>query len=468
MNMKYNNSKYKSRAQTMVEFALVLPILMLLVFGLLEVGRLVFVYISISSASREAVRYGSATGQNLDSTKLLYLDCEGIRAAARKVDYLNVISGITITYDHGPSGPAWDTSKFGSSTCDGTNTTLINDCEPGSKPLVCYTDRIKVEVTGNFTPIVNFIPLSSRPIISTNYHTLLGIVEIDSSTGTPFATRTLIPTITLLPTATSLTAPTATNTPTVGPSPTPGCIYTVDNPVISSDYTSISWTIQNGNAFALVIKSISVSWPAGSGVLESITIDSDIFNLNLLPPTQTILSISKPLDPGEHTFKFKFRNNPLSGLFQVSLGFSNDKCAVSQRALTVYPVTHSGTIPDAAPITLVTGGWTLVNHTDQNINIASIEVTFPCANKNDIIGINFANQNWFGAGYVSSCHGTIITPINMIIPPGPSIMYFTFDSKKTTAITGISAKVTLQCYGVGVTTTCQTVDSNNAAQITTP
>jgi Flp pilus assembly protein TadG len=46
----------------MVEFALALPLLLLLIFGILEVGRMVFTYSSVVNASREAVRYGSATG----------------------------------------------------------------------------------------------------------------------------------------------------------------------------------------------------------------------------------------------------------------------------------------------------------------------------------------------------------------------------------------------------------------------
>ena len=53
----------KSKAQALVEFAIVLPLLMLLLYGLLEAGRLLFLYSNVVTASRQAARYGSATGQ---------------------------------------------------------------------------------------------------------------------------------------------------------------------------------------------------------------------------------------------------------------------------------------------------------------------------------------------------------------------------------------------------------------------
>lgn len=54
-------SRIKKNAQkevgaTAVEFALILPLLVLLVFGLIDFGRLFFTQISLTSASREAAR----------------------------------------------------------------------------------------------------------------------------------------------------------------------------------------------------------------------------------------------------------------------------------------------------------------------------------------------------------------------------------------------------------------------------
>ena len=46
------------RGQTLVEFALILPVFILLLVGLLDLGRAVYAYNTISNASREAVRVG--------------------------------------------------------------------------------------------------------------------------------------------------------------------------------------------------------------------------------------------------------------------------------------------------------------------------------------------------------------------------------------------------------------------------
>src|SRR5512139_1149020 len=101
MNGKHNLKSAHPRGQAMVEFALALPLLLLLIFGILELGRLVFTYSSVVNASREAVRYGSATGlKAAGSTTLRYADCAGIRAAAKKVSFsANVTdSDIVINY----------------------------------------------------------------------------------------------------------------------------------------------------------------------------------------------------------------------------------------------------------------------------------------------------------------------------------------------------------------------------------
>jgi hypothetical protein len=49
----------RSRGQALVEFALVLPIFLLLLFGLIDVGRYVYVTNSFNQAAREAARVGA-------------------------------------------------------------------------------------------------------------------------------------------------------------------------------------------------------------------------------------------------------------------------------------------------------------------------------------------------------------------------------------------------------------------------
>lgn len=146
-------------AQAMVEFALVLPILIMLIYGMIEVGRLIFIYSIVTTASREAVRYGSATGINLDGNALYYQDCEGIIAAAQNVDFLDSFEDddITIAYDNGPG-----TSDF-------------SGCPPAK---VGTGDRIKVQVSIQYAPMTPLIPLEPFTISSASARTILVNIKI--------------------------------------------------------------------------------------------------------------------------------------------------------------------------------------------------------------------------------------------------------------------------------------------------
>jgi len=168
MRIFKSNRKERTKAQTMVEFALVLPILLVIIYGLLEVGRLIFIYSSIVSASREAVRYGSATGLNIAGGVPRYNDCAGIQAAAYNVDFLRVINIIVIQYDHGPQlippyGPIPGYPP------------PFSSCTPGS---IQTGDRIVVQVSATFTPLAAIVPLNPITITSSNARTIIGSVQI--------------------------------------------------------------------------------------------------------------------------------------------------------------------------------------------------------------------------------------------------------------------------------------------------
>lgn len=57
--MNNHTSPHKKNAQSMVEFALIIPILLLLILGIIEYGRLFFAWITIENAARSGARYAS-------------------------------------------------------------------------------------------------------------------------------------------------------------------------------------------------------------------------------------------------------------------------------------------------------------------------------------------------------------------------------------------------------------------------
>ncbi|MPZ23852.1 MAG: pilus assembly protein [Dehalococcoidia bacterium] len=55
------SSRRSERGQAMVEFALVLPLLLVLAFGIMDFGRALQAYVTINNAAREGARTGSIT-----------------------------------------------------------------------------------------------------------------------------------------------------------------------------------------------------------------------------------------------------------------------------------------------------------------------------------------------------------------------------------------------------------------------
>ncbi|AHF06871.1 TadE/TadG family type IV pilus assembly protein [Desulfitobacterium metallireducens] len=56
----------EEQGQALVEMALVLPLLLLLLFGIIEMGRVGYAYITVSNAARSAARVATTGGMDLD------------------------------------------------------------------------------------------------------------------------------------------------------------------------------------------------------------------------------------------------------------------------------------------------------------------------------------------------------------------------------------------------------------------
>jgi hypothetical protein len=170
----------KSRAQAMVEFAIVLPLLLLLIYGLLEAGRLLFMYSTIVTATRQAVRYGSATGEGSTAGIPRYQDCAGIRQAAQRVDFLNAFDDVDIFIYH-DSGPSSGQTPY----CGGDP---VADPPPSSDNYqpVGNNDRLVVKIEGDFLPIVpKIVPFIKRSRNNTPPNPIIGISARTILTGVP-------------------------------------------------------------------------------------------------------------------------------------------------------------------------------------------------------------------------------------------------------------------------------------------
>lgn len=91
--------------QAMVEFALVIPLIVLIVMGIFDLGRAVYAYNVVASAAREGARYGV-----LDPT-----NTNGIRTQATNT---SILTPITVTVECSNNGTSFD------STCNANRTYL--------------------------------------------------------------------------------------------------------------------------------------------------------------------------------------------------------------------------------------------------------------------------------------------------------------------------------------------------------
>jgi Flp pilus assembly protein TadG len=77
MRMRKNQPRSVRRGAAVVEFAILAPVLILLIFGMVEYGRMVMVQQLLTNASREGARVGILDGSSDDDVKNAVIDKVG-------------------------------------------------------------------------------------------------------------------------------------------------------------------------------------------------------------------------------------------------------------------------------------------------------------------------------------------------------------------------------------------------------
>lgn len=149
--------------QALSEFALVLPILLIVLLSVIDVAHMVAIHAAGITASREGARYGAAVGDNGSGTSR-YVDCAGIRQAVRR------ITGNLVTLSD---------ADVMVSYVDGTGAATTQACVPhGTGPLEAEIeafDRVAVEVTLTYRPITPMLRLLIDPatLVSIDRRTIM-------------------------------------------------------------------------------------------------------------------------------------------------------------------------------------------------------------------------------------------------------------------------------------------------------
>ena len=162
--MKKNLNRRDSKGQGMVEFAIVFPLLLMLLFGIFEFSRVMFAYSAAVSASREAARYGAAI-RDIGGGIAQYEDCTGIREAAKRIGKYAGIGDANITIQYSNGSGIYSTA-----------------CPPSQE--VNSADTISVTIDTSITPVTFFGNFSPIPINSSSSRTILKNVKLGfSGTG---------------------------------------------------------------------------------------------------------------------------------------------------------------------------------------------------------------------------------------------------------------------------------------------
>ncbi|MCD6401002.1 MAG: pilus assembly protein [Anaerolineales bacterium] len=117
--MLSKNSKRKSSGQNLVEFALLLPFLMVVLFGVLDLGRIFYVTIGLTSAAREAARYTTLHPDDLSNENGVFFGTKktAIDEAANSGVVLSS-TDVDVVCDNGVDDDA--------DSCDPAGTVVVN------------------------------------------------------------------------------------------------------------------------------------------------------------------------------------------------------------------------------------------------------------------------------------------------------------------------------------------------------
>ncbi|HEX2404311.1 MAG TPA: TadE/TadG family type IV pilus assembly protein [Acidimicrobiia bacterium] len=142
----FNKGRANDRGASLIEFAVVAPLLFLLLFGVIEFARLGHGFTTVWTSAREGARYATTVGDNDSDGLPNYLDCASITEAA-----LDKVIGMSLA-----------TSDVGITFSDLTGAPVA-DCDPAT-PLPAPSPSgstdidngfgIEVEVEGTFNAIV--------------------------------------------------------------------------------------------------------------------------------------------------------------------------------------------------------------------------------------------------------------------------------------------------------------------------
>jgi len=160
-------SRKRQTGQALVEFAFILPILLVLLLGVIELGRYAYISILVGNAARAGAAYGSqGNPQSIDTTGIqnaAYYDFAGVTSGTSSLNGQSV-SQLTVT-----STIACGCDSAGSITsygCDSKTNPNAGNCPLLGSPSGNWVIVVSVTASGTFNALFNYPGIPSSLTIS--------------------------------------------------------------------------------------------------------------------------------------------------------------------------------------------------------------------------------------------------------------------------------------------------------------
>lgn len=154
------NGMVDDRGANLVEFAIIAPVLLIVLFGVMELARLGYAFSEVWTAAREGARYATTVGDSDSPSDGVpnFVDCDGIKAAALDKVFVEALTDTDVTVEYfSPAGAALADCQLGS------DPTTTGNIDPGTE--------IRVTVAGSFDSVVPLIEPFFEGIVLDNMQT---------------------------------------------------------------------------------------------------------------------------------------------------------------------------------------------------------------------------------------------------------------------------------------------------------
>lgn len=236
--------KMQEKGQAIVEFAIVAIVLLLIFFVIIELGRVLWGWLTVQSAARSGSRY-AITGQFEPNCQDAGLPCDDPRVVSIRNEILDRLTGLSLNTDEDVSYEddnalfieVYGVDEFG---------VLREDFAgiPGQPVVVRVVYNVPI-ITPILNTIVESVPVMGQVVANNELFGQTGATNQGQSiapnippipTAGPTPTFTPSPTPSNTPNPTAGPSPTASNTPTLTSSPTPvRCSVNIEETLVEQD-----------------------------------------------------------------------------------------------------------------------------------------------------------------------------------------------------------------------------------------